>query len=61
MPPPPSTAPQEDLVRSLDEIRSERQQVMEEVCDLLSDVPASKMSSLFGLSAVHVQKKLAIR
>ena len=34
---------------------------MDEVCELLSDIPASKISSLFGLSAGHVQKKLAVR
>lgn len=55
------TMPRGNLDERLEEVRLEKMQVMEEVCDLLSDIPAAKMNDLFGLSAAHVQKKLAIR
>ena len=34
---------------------------MDDICELLSDIPAAKIMALFGPSADHVQKKLAIR
>lgn len=49
------------MEQKLDDLRSERLRVMDEVCELLSDIPPSRITSLFGLSAAHVQKKLAVR
>lgn len=49
------------MEQKLDDLRSERLRVMDEVCELLSDIPPSRITSLFGLSAAHIQKKLAVR
>lgn len=45
----------------LEQLRSERLKVMDEVCELLSNVPSSRITMLFGPSAPHVQRKLAVR
>ena len=34
---------------------------MDEICDLLSDIPPSQITSVFGMNAGRVQKKLAVR
>ena len=50
-----------ELRHKLEELCSERLKVADEVCELLSNVPPSKITTLFGPSASHVQRKLAVR
>lgn len=50
-----------ELRQKLEELRSERLKVTDEVCELLSNVPPSRITTLFGPSAAHVQRKLAVR
>lgn len=42
-------------------VRSERLSVMDNICELLTDIPPSKITSIFGINASHIQKKLAMR
>ena len=39
----------------------QRVAVMDSVCDLLSDIPATQINSMFGVSSDHIQRKLAMR
>ena len=41
--------------------RNKRLKLMDEICEMLNEIPASSISTLFGLSAGYIQKKLAIR
>ena len=34
---------------------------MDEICEVLNEIPAAVISSLFGATAGYVQKKLALR
>ena len=47
--------------RTLSEVQLQRIKVMDEVCEMLAEIPSAKITSLFGLSAPFVQKKLALR
>ena len=47
--------------RTLAEVQLQRMKVMDEVCEMLAEIPAAKITSLFGLSAPFIQKKLALR
>ena len=40
---------------------NQRVAVMDTVCDLLSDIPAAQINSMFGVISDHIQRKLAIR
>ena len=68
-PPPPAitktkVVPQVDqsgLERELNDVHCQRVSVMDAVCELLSDIPASQISSMFGVSSDHIQRKLAMR
>ena len=53
-PPPPHQA-------GLAEVHRELYSLMNDVCDLLSDVPPATVSSLLGTAAAHIQRKLAKR
>ena len=41
--------------------RNKRLKLMDEICEMLNEIPAASISTLFGLSAGYIQKKLAIR
>ena len=49
------------LERELRDVHCQRVAVMDAVCELLSDIPAAKISSMFGVSSDHIQRKLAMR
>ena len=49
------------LELELRKVQEELLSVMNDVCKILADIPSSEMTSLFSLSAGHVQKNLAIR
>ena len=51
----------EVLEKELEEIHCRRVAVMDGVCDLLSDIPAAQINSMFGVTSDHIQRKLAIR
>lgn len=50
-----------DLQAELASVRDERLLVMDEICDLLSDISPSQITAVFKVNAGRVQKKLAIR
>ena len=52
---------QVNVERELRDVHSQRVAVMDAVCELLSDIPAAQINSMFGVSADHIQRKLAIR
>ena len=47
--------------RALCEVQLQRLKVMDEICEMLAEIPAAEITSLFGLSAPFIQKKLALR
>ena len=49
------------MEQKLSEVHRERVSTMDDVCELLSDIPAKDLTSLFGISASHMQRKLAKR
>ena len=54
-------ATQASMAGELRDVHSQRVAVMDAVCELLSDIPAAKINTMFGVSADHIQRKLAIR
>uniref|UniRef100_A0A1X7TQC1 DNA 3'-5' helicase n=1 Tax=Amphimedon queenslandica TaxID=400682 RepID=A0A1X7TQC1_AMPQE len=58
---PPSPHPHIQVPSSLSELQLKRLKVMDEICDILSDIPSTRMTELFGLSACYLKKKLAMR
>uniref|UniRef100_A0A1X7TXU5 Helicase ATP-binding domain-containing protein n=1 Tax=Amphimedon queenslandica TaxID=400682 RepID=A0A1X7TXU5_AMPQE len=58
---PPSPHPPLQVSSSLSELQLKRLKVMDEICDILSDIPSTRMTELFGLSACYLKKKLAMR
>ncbi len=46
---------------SLAEVHRELYSLMNDVCDILSDVPPATVSTLLGTTAAHIQRKLAKR
>ena len=46
---------------SLIELQLKRLKVIDEICDILSDIPSTSMTALFGPLASYVKKKLAMR
>jgi bloom syndrome protein len=59
--PTPASSHHASLERELRDIHDQRVAVMDGVCELLSDIPAAQINSMFGVSADHVQRKLAVR
>ena len=47
--------------KELAEVQQKRVKVMDDLCEILSDLPSSAVTSLFGGGACEVKKKLAIR
>lgn len=50
-----------ELQRKLSEAHTERVKAMDELCELLSDISSTKLTSMFNASAGFVQKRLAKR
>ena len=48
-------------LKRLNGLHLKRLKLMDEICDVLSDIPSTGLTALFGLSAYHIKKKLKMR
>ena len=53
--------PQAELELRLEEIRSVRFQLMDEVCEVIADIPPAEIERLFGAASSYLQNKLSKR
>ena len=51
----------EPHLKRLNGLNLKRLKLMDEICEVLSEIPSTGMTALFGLSAYHIKKKLKMR